>query len=81
MMVFPTRRSVWQCKRGTGTFVPTRGAASVLSLGRTQKSTTGKFNPAPETNQHRTDCAAQQISPGEVRSGSSVTIYTASITA
>jgi hypothetical protein len=25
MMVFPTRTSAWQCKRGTGTLVPTGG--------------------------------------------------------
>jgi len=32
-------------------------------LARTKKSATGKFNSGPETNQPRTDCAAQQMAP------------------
>jgi hypothetical protein len=38
------------------------GAASVFSFARIQKSATGKFHSGvrPETDQHRTDCAAQQ---------------------
>src|SRR5262249_9375538 len=47
---------------------------------RTQKSATGKFNSGvrPETDQHCTDCATQQIGPLDFRNGSDSVLLTMS---